>query len=299
VRAATILQALAFLILLLAVLAALLGPRLPFAAGAATPSGSAAALATRIAALPQSAPVLLAYEWDARRAAEMEALEAAVVAKLTARRIPLLLITTDPQGALLSERRASLLREGRDRFYNQAGLGFVDLGYKPGGALALARLAADFGSVFEQDWTGRNLTGERNVIQAMCQSANGAVSGCSLDRVGMVIVMADESEDARIWMEQVASGHPSLPITFVTPAELAPLIQPYLTRADVAMITGLRDAVGLQEFGGNADERLARRADAGTIGGAVFGLLVLIGMVPAVWSGRRARRRGKANVWER
>ena len=299
VRVGTLLQVLAFLILLLAILAALLGPRIPFSVGAAVPSSSAAALATRIAALPQSAPVLLAYEWDARRGAEMEALEAAVVAKLTARHLPLLLMTTDPQGALLDERRATLLREGTDRFYNQAGLGFVDLGYKPGGALALARLASNFGSVFEQDWTGRNLTGERNVIQTMCQSPNGAISGCSLDHVGMVIVMADESEDARIWMEQVASAHPSLPITFVTPVELAPLIQPYLTRPDVTMITGLRDAIGLQEFGGSADERLARRVDAGSAGGTVFGLLVLIGMVPAVWSGRRARRRGKAGVWER
>ncbi len=298
-RGATILQVVAFVVLLVAILAALLGPRLPLGAGASVPSESVAALATRIAALPQGTPVLLAYEWDARRVAEMGPLEDAIVAKLTTRRTPLLLMTTDPQGALLSGRRASLLRESQDKFYSQAGLGFVDLGYKPGGSLALARLASNFGSIFEQDWAGTNLSGQHDVIATMCQSPGGAVADCSLDRIGMVIVMADESEDARVWMEQVASAHPGLPVTFVAPAELAPLIRPYLTRPDVTMVTGLSDAVGLQQFGGSADERLARRADATTIGGAVFGLLVLAGMGPALWAGRRARSQGKASVWER
>jgi hypothetical protein len=296
-RAVMLVQIIAFVLLLAAILVALLGPRLPL--GERVPSPNAARLATRIAALVPGAPVLVAYEWDARRAAEMEPLENAVVSRLMARRAPLLLLTTDPQGALLSRRRAALLREQQDNFYDKAGLGFVDLGYKPGGAFALARMSSSFGSVFEQDWTGASLLGQANVIQTMCQSQAANIADCNLDRIGMVIVLADESEDARAWIEQVESRHPTLPLTFVTPTEVAPLVQPYLTGPNVTLAAGLGDAVGLQTFGAQADAGLIRRADANVVGGAAFGILVLLGAIPAIWNGRRARQAGRTGAWER
>jgi hypothetical protein len=114
----------------------------------------------------------------------------------------------------------------------------------------------------------------------------------------MVIVLADESEDARVWIEQVESKHPTLPISFVTPAEVAPLVQPYLTGPNITIAAGLGDAVGLQTFGGQANAGLSRRADANAIGGAVFGILALLGIIPAIWSGRRARQAGRTGAWE-
>ena len=297
-RTATAFQLLAFLLLLLAILGVLFGPPL-----AALRLGSArievASTVAQIDAVPARAPVLLAYEWDARRSMELEPLESAVLAALTEQQAPIMLITTDPQGALLSRRRADVLRARNDNFYNQPGLGFVDLGYKPGGVLALGRLASNFGSAFEQDWAGANLQSQTNVIQTMCASPTGAVADCRLDQLGMLVVLVDESEDARVWIEQVASAAPEVPVTFVAPAEAAPLIRPYLTRPNITMVAGLQDAVALQARGGSVDPRLARRADATVAGGAVFGLLLLLGMIPALWSGRRARRMGRANIWER
>lgn len=300
-RAAAIIQIVAFIILLLAILVVLLGPRLALGRAAGGSNTGAASITQRIAALKPGVPVLLAYEWDARRAAEMEPLEDVVIAQLTARKTPLILMTTDPQGALLSRRRVELLKERNDNFYNQAGLGFVDLGYKPGGIVALARASGNFGSLFERDWAGVDLRGpqHRSVIQTMCQSPNGNVADCRLDRVGMLVVMADEGDDARNWVEQVVSAHPAVPVTFVAPAEVAPLIQPYVARPNMAMIAGLADAAALGAPTGSANEPLMRRADANAVGAAVFGVLVLAGMGPALWSGRRARRYGKASVWDR
>jgi mannitol-1-phosphate/altronate dehydrogenase len=160
-------------------------------------------------------------------------------------------------------------------------------------------MVGNFGALFEQDWAGRNLQREQSVIQSMCQTASGRVEECSIDRVGMIVVLADSAGDIRAWVEQVASRRPEIPIVFVTPAEIGPLAQPYLTRANMALITGLRDALALQALGGTVDEALARRTEATEAGGALFGLLLLGGMLPAIWTGRQARRRAKATIWDR
>jgi len=293
------LQIAAFALLIAAILVALLGPRLPLRSGTPVPSLGGAAVAGRLAALQPGTPVLVAYEWDARRAAEIAPLEEAVLAHLVERRAALMLMTTDPQGALLSRRRANLLKERRDNFYDQIGLGYVDLGFKPGGEVALARMNSALGSLFERDWAGRDLRGEPVVMRSMCGSERGASDDCSLDRVGLIVVLADESDDVRAWVEQVASARPQVPMTFVAPAEVVPQIRPYFTHPQMSLVSGIGGAYELQALTGLGDDGLSRRVDATAVGGAAFGLLVLAGMLPALWSGRRARRRGKASVWDR
>ena len=293
-------QLIAFIAIVAAILAILLNPRLPLGFGAPQVAPPAVAqLSARLGALPAGAPVLLAYEWDARRSAELQPLEETLTGQLITRRAPLILMTTDPQGALLARRRAVLLRARGDNFYDQPGLGYVDLGFKPGGAVALARLAQDFPSIFQQDWAGRNLQSEQAVINSMCMSQTGNIADCSLSRVGMLVVLVDDEDDVRLWVEQVASAAPDIPVTFGAPAEIVPLIRPYVTRPNITVLGGLNDALALQTLASTSDDRLGRRADATAVAGAVFGALVLLGMLPALLSGRRARRRGKASVWER
>lgn len=298
-RGMLVVQIIAFLLIIAAILAVLFGPRLGFGSQPGPSLARAAQVASDVAALPAGAPVLVAYEWDARRSAELDPLEDALITRLTAQHTPLLLMTTDPQGALLTRRRAMLLRTQPDNFYRQAGLGFVDLGFKPGGEVALARVAANFGSLFEHDWAGRDLRAEPSVLQTMCQSQTGHPEDCAIDRLGMIVVLTDRSDSVRAWIEQVASVRPKLPVVFVTPAELGPAVRPYLTATNAALVTGLRDALALQGLSGTVDDALARRAEATEAGGALFGALVLVGMIPALWSGRRARRQGKGSVWDR
>ena len=291
------LQIAAFVILIAAILIALLGPRLPLRLGTPVPSFGGAAVAGRLAALQPATPVLVAYEWDARRAAEMIPLEEAVMAHLVERRVPLMLMTTEPQGAVLSRQRANMLKDRRDGFYDQVGLGHVDLGFKPGGELALARMNTTFSSLLERDWAGRDLRREPVVMNTMCGGTDGAA--CNLDRLGLIVVLADESDDVRAWVEQVGSGHPNVPVTFVAPAEVVPQIRPYFTQANMGLVAGLDGAYELQALTGMGDERLSRRVDATAVGSAAFGLLVLAGMLPALWSGRRARSSGKESIWDR
>lgn len=288
----------AFVILVVAILYILLSPRirLGFGPEPAPPAG-VQRIAQQIAALAPDQPVLVAYEWDLRRAAELEPLEENLLASLVTRRTPLLLLTTDPQGALLTRRRSALLRERTDGFYDQDGLGFIDLGFKAGGPLALARLATNFPSVLAQDWAGYD-PGQPRLIQSLCQAPGGDLSGCSLDRLGMLVVLADEREDVQAWVEQVTSTQPDLAVVFAVPAELAPLVEPYLTRPDWNMVAGLDGVLALQATRGVYDDWIGRRADATAVGQATFGVLVVAGALPALWNSWRARRSAGTGSWQ-
>jgi hypothetical protein len=298
-RNLTILQIAAFVLLLLAILVVLLGPPLVLGTGAAPAPAGAAQVSRRIDALAPGTPVLVAYEWDVRRASELRPLEDALFAQLTAKQLALMLMSTDPQGALLTRQRANRLEGGANAFYQTSGGGVVDLGFKPGGAFALARLAGGLGSLFEADGAGRDRTQDARILQTMCQSATGSIADCNLNRLGMIVVLADESEDARLWIEQVASAGSAVPMTFVTTAEVAPLVLPYMTGPGLSLLGGLPDAVTLQDLASQVSPRLRRIADAATVGAALLGILLLLGVIPAVWSGRRERRRRKVSVWER
>jgi hypothetical protein len=65
------------------------------------------------------------------------------------------------------------------------------------------------------------------------------------------------------------------------------------------LVSGLTGVLALQSATGKADEWIGRQADATAITGALFGVITLLGVLPALWSGWRARRKGKATPWER
>jgi hypothetical protein len=190
-----------------------------------------------------------------------------------------------------------LLRERTDGFYDQDGLGFVDLGFKAGGPVALARLANSFPNLLAQDWSGRSAAG-MPLFKNLCQGSSQNGAGCTIDRLGMLVILADEAEDVQAWVEQVASTQPDLPVVFAVPAEVAPLVEPYLTRPGWSMVAGLDGARALQASRGVFDDWIGRRADATAVGQVTFGILVVIGAVPALWNGWRARRTERTESWE-
>ena len=287
----------ASLILLAAILFILLSPRLNLSFGPPpTPRPGVRQIGEQMAALAPNRPVLIAYEWDLRRVAEIEPLEENLLASFITRRTPLLLLTTEPQGALLARRRAALLRGRTDGFYDQEGLGFVDLGYQSGGALALARLRTSFGSILDQRRASRPLAAPQ-LIESLCATSADGPAGCSFDRLGMLVVLADEREDAQAWIEQVASSSPDIPVIFAVPAELGPFVEPYLTRPNWSMIAGLDGALALQTTRGVVDDWIGRQADATAVGQAAFAILLVIGAIPALWTSWRARRSNGAEPW--
>lgn len=289
------LQVLAVVVIIAALLLALLGPRLPLNLGyAPQPRPGAAAVAQRLQALPSDRPVLVAYEWDARRAAELRPLATTVLAQLTARQLPLIFVSTDPQGSLLMEtdvRGVSVANAA----YAAGSAGLVNLGFKPGGIIALAGLSQRFGGLFAVDARGQDLRADTAVITRMCGNSGGDANRCRLEQLGMIMVLGDEQSDVQGWVEQVHAAAPAVPMLFAVPSEVGPQVRPYLTDDQALALIGLPDALQL----GGTNDALARQWDATTLGAAVFGVLVLFGSVPAALRGRRARKRGARDVWDR
>jgi hypothetical protein len=295
-----VLMGLALLLLIGAILVMLLNPRFDLGFGAAAvPMPAASNAAQMIAGLPAQRPVVLAYEWDAQRLGDLRPLEETVIAHLATRKdLPLILVSTDPQGALLAAERAAQISRVSDNFHDQYGLGYVNLGFKAGGPIALRQFAGNqaFGTLFAQDASGNDLRTNDVVMQSMC--GGPTVDRCTWQNVGLLIVMADEIEDVRGWFEQIRAEHPALPTLLLTTAEIAPQVAPYAATDQVHLLAGVQAAEGYSRARGVQDERLGRQMDATALGGAIFALLVVIGGPVAAFQGYRTRREAEVEEWE-
>ncbi|HEY0606793.1 MAG TPA: hypothetical protein VGD58_27995, partial [Herpetosiphonaceae bacterium] len=270
---------------------------LNFGAGA-VPVPAAESAARTIDGLATQRPVVLAYEWDAQRLGDLRPLEETVIAHLATRRdVPLVFVSTDPQGALLATERAGQISRISDNFHDQYGLGYVNLGFKAGGAIALRRIAANqsFGALFAQDASGNDLRANDVVMQSMCGAATA--DACSWSNVGLLVVIADEVEDVRGWFEQVRSQQPNLPVLLLTTTEIAPQVEPYAAAAGTQMLAGPAAAEAYSRARGVQDERLGRQVDAAAVGGAIFALLLVVGGPIAVFQGYRTRREAEVEEW--
>lgn len=279
-----------YLLLLLALLA---GPLLPSVMGAleaAPVAPGAADIFRRIDALAADDVVLVGYEWDARRISELRPLERAVMDHLIARQVKLVLVSTDPQGTLL-------LFDLRDQLtaaqYRQNGEGYLLLGYKPGGELALRTMAQDFQSTLRTDFIGNDAS-----VSALATGLDTGAPLTSVRDFAMTVVLADDASDVQAWMEQIRpatdaeGGAPGQPMLFLLPAEAAPIVQPYMAQPDVLSLAGYQGALAyLAQRGGDSGAGVAQAAAQLRFATLTFVTLLLVGGVAAVVSRAIAARR--------
>ncbi|NJP06080.1 MAG: hypothetical protein HC837_10895 [Chloroflexaceae bacterium] len=211
-------------------------------------SANVTALAEQINTLSEDDIVLLAYEWDAQRRAELSPLEQAVTSHLMEQQVDLVLISTDPQGTLLSFDLRDPLREAG---YEGEGRDYLLMGFRPGGELALRSMAQNFRATLERgDFQGQDAT-----LGALATDvATGEPRLSSIDDFAMIVVLADQRQDVQGWMEQVHRSAPDIPFVLVMPAEIAPIAQPYTRLPNVFALVGKNDALAYSaNRGGNVD----------------------------------------------
>jgi len=275
-----------YLLFALALLVGLIAPQLAAPLQPAAPAAPGAAeLGGIVDGLTSEDVVLVAYEWGAQRSAELRPLEQAVMQRLAANRVKLILVSTDLQGALLSFDQREPLRaagynvepDGREF----GGRDYVLLGYRPGGELALRAIARDLRGELRSDFAGRDAT--QGLLASNIQGIRD---------VAMILVMADQPQDVQAWMEQVRPAAGDVPIAFLLPQEAQPLVQPYLSLDGVYHIAGLQGALAFAAGAPNADQAaLARSAGQLSLAVVVFVVLLLLGAAGAALS-RSRRRRG-------
>ena len=283
-----------YLMLLLALLAALLIPDLSLPFQSTTPgTPGVAELGTLLETLNSDSVVLVAYEWAAPRSSELRPLEQALISRLIARQAKLILVSSDLQGTMLSFDAIEPLRAAG---YNQeqgrdiGGRDYLLLGYQPGGELALRRLAQDLRSELRSDFAGQD--GSQSLV---ANYPDGSPRLRSISDLSMILVMGDSLQDVQAWMEQIHRAAPKVPIAFVLPEEALPLARPYLRQSGVYAVAGQRAALELQPTDPGSDQSpLAAANGRLAYAVAVFLLLLLIGALSSaiawIWRRWEARR---------
>jgi hypothetical protein len=177
--------------------------------------------------LPEGAPVLVAFDFEASRVGEMEAAAAPFFDQIILNSHPnLTFISTSEMGSLLAERFVSGPLAGH---YKNSDFNYLNLGYLPGGQLGIRAFAQNPRGISPLDM----------YLQPAWASTPNELTSLSQLFMAMVLV-TDNADSARAWIEQTTSSRGNLPMVVITSAQAAPMIQPYFESQQVSgMVAGL------------------------------------------------------------
>lgn len=184
--------------------------------------------------IPAGKPVLIAAQFEAGLAGELAWTSEPVIEHLISRGIPLALMSTNVNGyAMLEEqlRRASASMPGY-LFDDKV----VNLGYLPGGMIGLislvgdARAALPYSTDLEPAWASSPI---ENML--------------TLSDFAAVVLLTDNAEIVRAWVEQSGRTEPAPSLLAVVSAQAAPLVQPYHDSGQIqGLVAGSSGALSYQ-----------------------------------------------------
>jgi serine/threonine protein kinase len=233
------------------------------------------------------APVLLAVEYEPAFAGEMGISASGVVEQLLRQQARITLISTSPTGPALGE---DLLRTVNNRIGLHYDLDqmMVDLGYLPGGSASLQAFALDPARLTPYDLRSTLVWGTPGHF-----ALNGITN---LSDYFLVIVLTDNPDTARGWIEQVESLLNETPFLMITSAQTAPMVAPYSDSGQLdGLVSGLSGGVSYELLMGQSGQA-QRYWDAYQIGLIMAVTLTLAGalyytiLAPYRVRGRRRRK---------
>jgi hypothetical protein len=198
-----------------------------------------------------------------------------VLRHLLVRNTRLALVSTNPAGPILAE---NLLRDAEiDLNKSQANWGsydmvqqIVNLGYLPGGLASLQELSADPQLATRYGW--------RIPLDKRLSWSYPALQGTnSLADFGAVIVLIDNADSGRAWLEQVQPSLGRVPLLLISSAQAGPLLDPYYQSQQArGLLAGMGDAVVYEQISGLQPSHSAEWS-AYELGLAVAILIILVG----------------------
>ncbi|HEX8231087.1 MAG TPA: hypothetical protein VF826_17500 [Chloroflexia bacterium] len=206
-------------LLILGVLLAILLVRPPFGDIPFAPSTDVTQFYNAIESVPDNAPVLVVYDWDATRSAEMSVLSQAVMRHLMSRRLPFVTISTAPQGPGFAQQvvRNALVDPAANYGYTY-GTDYLILGYIPGNEAALRSAVDDFTAVLPLDYQQIQRLDSYPIMQ------QGNLRGAR--DFALVIDLASDEAELRNWIEQVGA-RTDVPLIAAVPQSLDPIARSY------------------------------------------------------------------------
>lgn len=234
--------------------------------------------------LPESATVLVVVDYQPGFAGEMEPAAGPVMRQLMSKNTRLAFVSTSPMGPYLADR---LLQKYTAQYPYELGTQYVNLGYLPGGAGGIQVFAEQPATTIGQDWFQGNLW-QKDALKAVTLNEVTKLSNFSA-----VIVLTDNPDTGRLWIEQAEPSLRPKPMLMVVSAQAQPMIRPYVVSGQLkGLVSGL-------EGGTLYESQLAdpgqARLDWDAFGVAIFAaeLLIIVGGVWGLVAGIRARRAEK------
>ena len=111
-----------------------------------------------------------------------------------------------------------------------------------------------------------------------------------------VILLTDQAETARAWVEQTTSRRGASPLLVVSSAQAAPMIQPYLLSGQVnGLVSGFLGGAAFESSNGLGTP-VRGYWDAYNFATLLAALLIVLGSLWNLIAGARSRRRGLDEV---
>lgn len=255
------------LIYLLVLLAAVI----PFFTGGQTarwvsPRRSVGVFADVMSRLPVHTPVLVSFDYSPAYGEELDPLARAVVQQLAARSVPMVVMSTKPEGIGIAEKVCTAVAQEMDNY--RYGEHYAVLGYLPGEEAGLRTLRKGLADAFREDYVRHRPLSEIPVV-------SGIASVTDLEHI---IVLSDESGIVRRWIEQVRRENTVLLHALVS-ARIEPTLIPYAQAGQLETLIG-------GAYGGAEYERATgmRGAAAQTVDAdaVLFLVMLLIAVVTNV-----------------
>lgn len=232
---------------------------------------------------PLDRPILVAFDYEPGTSGELEAAARALFDQWLDRGIPLALVSTSPVGTALGERQVAYLQSQYP--YSHAykyGENYVNLGYIPGGTAGLANFALIPRQSVRMAFDSRPLweLGDYEASNPWRTPVMQTITG--VGDFFMTVLLTDNPETARNWIEQVEPYLRRNSLVVVTSAQAEPFIRPYYENPDPSqrqvegLLVGLRGGAAYEQNQGQLG--IARFYwDAYSLGLLVAVLLIVLG----------------------
>jgi hypothetical protein len=237
--------------------------------------------------LDAQSPVLIVMDYQPALAGEMETALTPVLNDLMILGQPVSFISTLPTGPMMVARMMDIMRAEPFKHTYRAGDQFVDLGYLPGDAAGIRsfvsnpRQTVGLRGIGLNDWDSPVLSDVRQ-----------------LSDFSAILVVTDNPDIGRIWVEQAGSVLEGQPLLMVISAQAEPMLIPYY---DSGQVRGLLTGIGggaVYETSRQQPGRARQYWDAYGFGLLAMQLLIFVGGTWSLVTGIIARRKERAEKKE-
>lgn len=215
------------------------------------------ALYEQIESLYDGQPVLIAFDYQPAAAGELHTAAAGVVDHLMKQGAYLSFISTQPTGPALADHFLSTTQAKHEYIHTQQ---YINLGYLPGESAGLLSFVIAPKKIIPLAFDGSNAWGSPPLVHVD-----------SINDFAMVLVITDDPDTAKIWIEQVGTILEDTPLNMVVSAQAEPLIQPYFRSSPQLLkgyVSGIIDSMNY--------EQLLDRPNLATIAWLPFNLGIII-----------------------